>query len=172
VAAASDISWSGPDGTFNLRVAAIIRRGEEVLLCTVDGLDYWFLPGGRVRLGEASDAALARELAEELGHELRAGDLAFALENIFNGNGIQHEIGLYYHVAWPATLAPDDLRRGSEIGHRFRWTAVRTLGSVRFEPAGLIHSLQNRPGALKHVILGRPEPWQIKACIRPAAICA
>ena len=69
-----------------------------------------------------------------------------------------NEIGLYYHVAWPATLAPDDLRRGSEIGHRFRWTAVRTLGSVRFEPAGLIHSLQNRPGALKHVILGRPEP--------------
>ena len=41
MAAASDISWSGPDGTFNLRVAAIIRRGEEVLLCTVDGLDYW-----------------------------------------------------------------------------------------------------------------------------------
>ena len=45
MAAASDISWSGPDGTFNLRVAAIVRRGEEVLLCTVDGLGYWFLPG-------------------------------------------------------------------------------------------------------------------------------
>jgi 8-oxo-dGTP pyrophosphatase MutT (NUDIX family) len=73
VAGASDISWSGPDGTFNLRVAAIIRRGEEVLLCTVDGLDYWFLPGGRVRLGEASDAALARELAEELGTSCAPG---------------------------------------------------------------------------------------------------
>ena len=140
MAAVSDISWNGPDGTFNLRVAAIIRRGEEVLLCTVDGLGYWFLPGGRVRFGEASDAALARELAEELGHELRVGDLAFAVENIFDGNGIQHEIGLYYHIAWPATLAPDDLRRGNEMGHRFRWMAVRTLGSVRFEPAGLILS--------------------------------
>jgi len=60
--AASDISWSGPNGTFNLRVAAIIRRGEEILLCTVDGLDYWFLPGGRVRFGEVSDAALAASL--------------------------------------------------------------------------------------------------------------
>jgi ADP-ribose pyrophosphatase YjhB (NUDIX family) len=158
VAAASDISWSGPGGTFNLRVAAIIRRDEEVLLCTVDGLDYWFLPGGRVRLGEASDVALARELAEELGHELPAGDLAFSVENIFDGHGIQHEIGLYYHVAWPAALAPDDLRRGNETGHRFRWMAVRTLSSVGFEPAGLIHSLQNRPGTLKHVILGPPEP--------------
>lgn len=158
MAAASDISWSGPNGTFNLRVAAIIRRGEEVLLCTVDGLGYWFLPGGRVRFGEVSDAALARELAEELGHELGVGDLAFAVENIFDSNGSQHEIGLYYQVEWPATLAPDDLRRGDEIGHRFSWMGVRTLGSVQFEPAGLIHLLQNHPGTLKHVILEGPEP--------------
>lgn len=59
------------------------------------------------------DCRLARELAEELGPELRVGDLAFAAENIFDGNGIQHEIGLYYHVAWPAALAPADLRRES-----------------------------------------------------------
>jgi ADP-ribose pyrophosphatase YjhB (NUDIX family) len=31
------------------------------VLCTVDRLDYWFLPGGQVRFGEPSDAALARE---------------------------------------------------------------------------------------------------------------
>ena len=34
----SDISFSGPAGTFNLRVAAVIVRGDQVLLCTVDGL--------------------------------------------------------------------------------------------------------------------------------------
>jgi hypothetical protein len=44
VSTASDISFSGPAGTFNLRVAAVIFRGDPVLLCTVDGLDYWFLP--------------------------------------------------------------------------------------------------------------------------------
>ena len=153
----SDISWSGPSGTFNLRVAAVICRGEDILLCTVDGLGYWFLPGGRVRFGEPGGVALARELAEELGHELRVGDLAFVVENIFDHDGIQHEIGLYYHVAWPSVLAPEDLRRGSEMGHRFCWMAVPALGSVRFEPAGLVQVLQGRPDTLEHVLLVRPE---------------
>jgi ADP-ribose pyrophosphatase YjhB (NUDIX family) len=157
VATASDISWSGPNGTFNLRVAAVIRRGEQILLCTVDGLDYWFLPGGRVRFGEPSDTALTRELAEELGHDLSVGELAFVAENVFDRDGIQHEIGLYYHVAWPSTLPPEDLRRGSEMGHEFCWMAVSTLGSVRFEPAGLVHVLQDRSDTLEHVVLGRPD---------------
>ena len=107
----------------------------------------------------ASPAATAPQVTASI-HDFAvslAGDLAFALENIFDGNGIQHEIGLYYHVAWPATLAPDDLRRGTR-SDRFRWMAVRTLSSIQFEPAGLIHSLQNGPGTLEHVILGRPEP--------------
>ena len=157
-ASSADISWSGPNGTFNLRAAAVIRHGDEVLLCTVDGLDYWFLPGGRVRLGEASKAALVRELAEELGHQMTIGKLAFVVENIVDGNALEHEIGLYYHVAWPASLAPDDLRRGGEMGHRFCWMAVRTLGTVRFEPVGLVHVLQDRRDTPEHVVLGRPEP--------------
>ena len=158
MAAAADISWSGPSGTFNLRAAAVTCRGEEILLCTVDGLGYWFLPGGRVCFGEPGAAALARELSGELGHQLPVGDLAFVAENIFASDGIQHEIGLYYHVDWPCVLDPDDLRRGSELGHRFCWMGVQTLASVRFQPAGLIPVLQARPATLMHVALDRSQP--------------
>ncbi len=102
----SDISFSGPAGTFNLRVAAVIVRGDQVLLCTVDGLDYWFLPGGRVRFGEPSEVALVRELAEELGHELPPGPLALIVENVFRKRSLEHEIGLYYRLTWPARWRP------------------------------------------------------------------
>lgn len=151
-----DLSWSGPPGTFNLRVAAIIARGDCILLCSVARLRYWFLPGGRVRLGESSQAALARELAEELGHELPATRLALIAENIYADRTLQHEIGMYYRVTWPDALADDDLHGGVEPGHRFRWMPVRELGSVRFQPAGLVPVLQDLGETLRHIVLDRP----------------
>lgn len=152
MATAGDISWHGPYGTFNLRAAAILTRGEEILLCTVEGLGYWLLPGGRVRFGEPAGAALARELAEELGYQFSPGEPALVVENIYSGERIEHEIGLYYRLAWPAALGRDD-PRGAEPGHMFRWTPAAGLGSLRFEPARLVPVLQNLSGTLRHIVL-------------------
>ena len=152
MAMAGDISWQGPHGNFNLRVAAILTREADILLCTAAGLGYWFLPGGRVRFGEPAGAALARELAEELGHEFPAGELALVVENIFTGQGTEHEIGFYYRLTWPAALAPGDLA-GGEPDLTFRWAPAGELGSLRFEPARLAPVLQNPGGALRHLVL-------------------
>ena len=155
MATASDISWSGPAGTFNLRVAAVITRADQVLLCTIEGFEYWFLPGGRVGFGEPSELALARELVEELGYDLPGARLALVAENIFDKQTVQHEIGLYYRLAWPSALDPGDLHRGSESGHIFRWAPLRALGDLDFRPAGLIPILPELTGTLQHVILNR-----------------
>jgi ADP-ribose pyrophosphatase YjhB (NUDIX family) len=152
MAMAGDISWTDPHGTFNLRVAAILTRDEEILLCTVGDLGYWFLPGGRVRFGEPADAALARELAEELGRQFPPGELALVVENIYAGPGIEHEIGFYYRLAWPAALDHGDLG-GGEPGHTFRWAPAGELDSLRFEPARLVPVLQNPSGTLRHIVL-------------------
>lgn len=151
--AGSDISWSARGGTFNFRVAAVISHDQKVLLCTVDGLGYWFLPGGRVRFGEPAQRALSRELTEELGHQFPAGRLAFVVENIYWDSSLQHEVGFYYRLAWPPGLAADDLDRGTEPGHRFRWAALSELVSMPFEPAGLIPQLQKLGDDVRHVLL-------------------
>lgn len=152
MATTGDISWNDAAGSFNLRVAAILTHGEEILLCTVAGLGYWCLPGGRVRLGESTGVALTRELAEELGHELPAGKLAMVVENVYAETGLEHEIGFYYRLAWPAALDPDDLD-GGEPGHTFRWAPAGELGALRFEPARLVPVLQNPTSALRHIVL-------------------
>lgn len=155
VMAGNDISWSASGGTFNLRVAAVIIHDQKVLLCTVDGLGYWFLPGGRVRFGESAQLALSRELAEELGHQFPAGRLALVVENIYRHGSLEHEVGFYYRLAWPAGLADSDLDGGTEPGHRFRWAAISELNSVRFEPAGLVPELQQPGDDVRHVLLDR-----------------
>lgn len=56
-------------------VMAVLSRGETVLLCHRHPErdwypDVWDLPGGHVEPDEPPDAALARELREELGIEV------------------------------------------------------------------------------------------------------
>jgi ADP-ribose pyrophosphatase YjhB (NUDIX family) len=54
-----------------IRVSAILRREERVLLCRHEkrGKSYWLLPGGGVNYGESLRSALKRELLEECGIE-------------------------------------------------------------------------------------------------------
>jgi len=52
-----------------VRVSALVRRQERILLCcqVKPGKEYWMLPGGGVEPGETLGDALGRELGEELG---------------------------------------------------------------------------------------------------------
>ena len=54
-----------------IRVSAILRRGDRILLIRQEKADreYWLLPGGGVNAGESLVEALRRELTEEVGLE-------------------------------------------------------------------------------------------------------
>ena len=56
-------------GEPRIRVSAVLRWGDRVLLCSHEKGDkaYWLLPGGGVNSGESLLQALRRELYEEVG---------------------------------------------------------------------------------------------------------
>jgi 8-oxo-dGTP diphosphatase len=57
-------------------VGAVVRRGDEVLLirrARGTAVGQWSIPGGRVEFGEGLKAAVAREVEEETGLEVRVG---------------------------------------------------------------------------------------------------
>ena len=70
-------------------VAAVFTEGERVLACRrrehLQAGGRWEFPGGKLEEGETPDAALAREIAEELGVEIEVGDLLDSTTSIVDG---------------------------------------------------------------------------------------
>jgi len=73
---------------------AIIVRDDEVLVVR-DGRnpatrDLWELPGGRINIGESIEAALKREVMEELGVEIDVGPMIHSEQLIHSAEGSSH----------------------------------------------------------------------------------
>lgn len=67
-----------------IRVAAVVLRGDRLLLVNhaKDGRSYWLLPGGGVDFGETLVEALAREVREETGFDVRPGSVVLVCDSI------------------------------------------------------------------------------------------
>ncbi|WIM92624.1 NUDIX domain-containing protein [Actinoplanes oblitus] len=152
-----DISWTHAAGCFKCRSAGVIRDGDRLLVCAVEQIDGWFLPGGRVQFGESSAAALARELREELGIEFTvpAAPMLVAEGIRDEGGLIEQEVCFYYAISWPDRIPAGSL--GDRAGHRFRWVPLAELARVRFLPPEIIGLLQET-GGLRHLFSDRRDP--------------
>jgi len=143
---------------FHYRAAGVFLREGHVLLCTVEGLDFWFIPGGRCEAMETSADAVAREVREELGMEARVGRLLWVVENFFTHAGKSaHELGLYYLMALPPDSLLLDTGRtfhGDEHGERmtYRWFPLDELERTRVYPIFLRAALQHIPDAIQHIV--------------------
>lgn len=61
-----DISFKAGNEKFNYRVCAVILHGGKILAMHDERSPYFYLPGGRVSLGETAENAVIREIEEEL----------------------------------------------------------------------------------------------------------
>ncbi len=140
----------GDTKKIELIARGLIQQGRWVLVCRNIKEGYAYLPGGHIEAGETSGAALERELMEETGLLMKAGECLLVCEQMFTQNGKpRHEINLVFHVEPPhnpphcsddANMAPasdSDAPRvvQSQEGHiEFEWVEQAALGDLDLRP--------------------------------------
>jgi 8-oxo-dGTP diphosphatase len=115
-----------------LRVAALIRNGDSVLLVRHKKGDesYWLLPGGGVEWGESLDAALRRELHEEASLEIRVGDIMFVSDTVAP-DGSRH----FVQCCFEGTITGGELKVGEdERVVEVRFVSLDELPELDFRP--------------------------------------
>lgn len=123
--------------TTEIIARAVVRRDDQILLARQRAKKWSFLPGGHVEPGERVEAALVRELAEELGTEAKIAGFVGAVEHGYVEDGVtHHEINLVFEV----TIA--DGEPVSQEDHlTFHWLALDQLADADVRPGSLKDAL-------------------------------
>lgn len=141
---------------FRYRVAALIVRGESLLLATNDAVDFYYSVGGAVRVCERAEEALRRELLEETGWSLEVGRLVVVHEDFFVSrphNVTRHEISLYFLVDVPDDFVP----RGGSVSlngapEHLSWVSIDALGEVETHPTWLRREFKRLGKGVQHIV--------------------
>ena len=149
-----DISFKLENQKFNYRVCAMIISENRILAMHDEHSPYFYLPGGRVKMGETAEQAVVRETIEELGVTLKIArplwlNQAFFTEDV---DGVRyHELCIYFLM----DISNSDLsERGScftrtegKHTHTFEWLAFDRLKDEYFYPIFLKKEIFNLPKA-------------------------
>ena len=127
---------------FNFRAAGLIVRDGKLLLIKDEGMEHWYLPGGRVRMFETSGQAVRRELKEELGIEVSGLELALVNENFFTLNGKKvHELGFFFRITTDPDKLPEEdsfeMDDSDGVRHYFKFASVTGIRDEFLYPVSL-----------------------------------
>ena len=136
-----DITYITGSEKFNYRVCAVITDRGRVLAMRDERSPYYYLPGGRVRMGERAEDAVIRETEEEL---LITPEIVrpLWLEQGFFTEDVDHlryhEICVYFLLDVKNTSLMDrgekfTLREGPHT-HDFEWLDFHRLKDEYFYP--------------------------------------
>ena len=150
-----DITFKTEQGRFNYRVCGMIIHEGKILAMHDQRSPYYYLPGGRVQLGETVEEAVLREIREELETDAKIVRPLWFNQGFFTEDvsGEQfHEICIYFLMDISHT---DLLSKGEQFvlnennqRHTFEWLAFDRLKDEYFYPIFLKEKIFDLPEKL------------------------
>lgn len=153
--AALDLSFTTAEGKFNYRVCALLLQEGKILAVQDERSPYYYLPGGRVQMGETAEQAVMREVWEELGVAVEIQrplwlNQAFFTEDV--DRLFYQKLCLYFLME---PVGPDLLSKGGTFilnegrhVHRFTWLKYERLREEYFYPLFLKEEIFHLPQEL------------------------
>lgn len=147
-----DITYKTENEKFNYRVCAVIISNGKILAMHDERSPYFYLPGGRVKMGETAEQAVVREVEEELYITPKIIrplwlNQAFFREDVDGLN--YHELCIYFLMDISHT---ELLKKGKKFSlqegrhqHDFEWLAFNRLKNEYFYPIFLKNSIYDLP---------------------------
>ena len=147
-----DISYTSGNRKFNYRVCAIMISDGRILAMHDERSPYFYLPGGRVGLGETAENAVIREVHEELGITAKISRPLWLNQAFFNEDVDHldyHELCIYFLMDLSGTDLLSRCERftaqeGSRT-HSFEWLAFDRLKNEYFYPIFLKEEIFHLP---------------------------
>ncbi len=141
-----DIKYNNKNFNFAYRVSAIIYNADEtkILLFYGDDMDFYMLPGGKVKEQEKSDDAIKREIFEELGYENLKFDFAGVSEELIaeKDNYIQ-EITITYKCQYMGNIEKESFKSKESDWINFKWVEISKLKEYNIHPSQILSIVNN-----------------------------
>ena len=151
-----DITFKIENNKFNYRVCAIIINDNKILALKDEVSPYYYLPGGRVQIGETAEEALLREIKEELEVDAKIVRPLWLNQAFFNEDVTKinfHELCIYFLVDVKNTKLPTlgdkfTLRENVHT-HEFEWLEFSRLKDENSYPLFIKEEIYNLPNEFR-----------------------
>ena len=140
---ASDCTVAIDNGYINIRVGAIIMKGNKFLMVGNQKDEYLYSVGGRIQFGESAEEAVVREVFEET--NFFYGDYGKKEDKLI------YEISFFFYMKTPDDFEPVcDSFTDDESKERLIW--VDEKSDITYYPTFFREELRNPSSSVKHIV--------------------